>query len=47
MCREKRSGLFRREPEGAFQQFLPDGIAVEMIEHGRAVEECQLTGARF
>ena len=44
---EKRSGLFRREPEGAFQQFLPDGIAVEMIEHGRAVEECQLTGARF
>ena len=34
---EERGGLFR----------LPDGIAVEMVEHGRAVEERELARARF
>lgn len=44
---EKRGGFFRREAERPLQQLLPDGIAVQMVEHGRAVEECQLAGARF
>ena len=43
----KNAAGFSAGEGNAFQQFLPDGIAVQMVEHGCAVEECQLAGARF